>query len=106
MDPLSLSIVRLFAHYAYPYASFDVMIPGKVLTAAVAESEGPAHEVLLAQTMDVLGREWRLWSAGMGMAFAFAEALGARHQSQSVRPGPVVLELESEMEEVLEIERA
>jgi hypothetical protein len=50
-DPLSASIVRLAAQLAYPYTTLSV------------------------KGVDVLGSRVRVLNAGVGLAFAFAEAI-------------------------------
>ncbi|CAA7261927.1 unnamed protein product [Cyclocybe aegerita] len=59
-DPLTASIIRLAAQVAYPYASIatSVDIVG----------------------LDVLGSHWRVLSASVGLAFAFAEAIAGAPQ--------------------------
>lgn len=56
-DALTASIIRLAAHIAYPFASVDATS---------------------VQGMDVLGWRWRVLGAGVGLAFAFAEAISGR----------------------------
>ncbi|KZP30217.1 hypothetical protein FIBSPDRAFT_850957 [Athelia psychrophila] len=56
-DPLTASIIRLAAHIAYPFASVD-------------ETS--------VQGVDVLGWRWRVLGAGVGLAFAFAEAISGK----------------------------
>ncbi|KAJ7584907.1 hypothetical protein C8J56DRAFT_1027401 [Mycena floridula] len=51
-DPLTASIVRLASHVAYPYPSID-----------------------FDKSLDILGIKWRVLSASLGVAFAFAEAI-------------------------------
>lgn len=55
-DPLTASIVRLAAQAAYPYSS---LFPSKARERAI----------------DVMGSNARLVAAGVGVAFAFAEAI-------------------------------
>lgn len=54
-DPLTASIIRLAAQIAYPFASIEQRIG--------------------IQGLDVLGFRWRILAAGVGLAFAFAEAI-------------------------------
>jgi hypothetical protein len=54
-DPLTASIIRLAAQVGYPYA----------FIASRTELVG----------LDVLGSNWRVLSASVGLAFAFAEAI-------------------------------
>jgi hypothetical protein len=54
-DPLTASIIRLAAQIAYPFGP-----------------EGPK-----AHIVDVIGFRWRVLSAAVGVAFAFAEAISA-----------------------------
>ncbi|KAF5353563.1 hypothetical protein D9756_008095 [Leucocoprinus leucothites] len=54
-DPLTASIIRLAAHIAYPYASLDLQSG--------------------VYGLDVLGFKLRVWSASLGLAFAFAETI-------------------------------
>jgi len=61
-DPLTSSIVRLAAQSAYPYDKIA------------------SHSNIVG--LDVLGHKWRVLSASVGLAFAFAEAIaGAPHQA-------------------------
>ncbi|KAG9311014.1 hypothetical protein JVU11DRAFT_8910 [Chiua virens] len=53
LDPLTASISRLAAQYGYPYKFLDATIEG----------------------IDVVGLEWRILNAAVGVAFAFAEAI-------------------------------
>lgn len=53
LDPLSASIVRLAAHVAYPFRSLETSLQG----------------------IDVIGQRWRLLTASVVVAFAFAEAI-------------------------------
>lgn len=66
-DPLTASIVRLAAHLVYPYPALD-------LSSRV-------------YGLDVLGYHFRIWSASVSLAFAFAETIsGAPHAfAQSLR---------------------
>jgi hypothetical protein len=59
-DPLTASIIRLAAQVGYPYA----------LIASRTELVG----------LDVLGSHWRVLSASVGVAFAFAEAIAGAPQ--------------------------
>ncbi|KAG6809833.1 hypothetical protein H0H92_014587 [Tricholoma furcatifolium] len=56
-DPLSAAIIRLVVQANYPYASLSV------------------------KGADVLGWDWRVWNAGMGLLFAFSERLSASPQT-------------------------
>ncbi len=60
IDPLTASIIRLVGHIVYPYASI----------ASKSDIVG----------LDVLGSNWRILDAAMGLAFAFAEAIAAAPQ--------------------------
>ncbi|KAF8894999.1 Rft protein-domain-containing protein [Gymnopilus junonius] len=60
LDPLSASIVRLAAQTAYPYT-------------VIATRSGVTG-------IDILGTNWRIWSASVGLAFAFAEAIAGTPQ--------------------------
>ncbi|KAG1777859.1 hypothetical protein EV702DRAFT_1027110 [Suillus placidus] len=53
LDPLSASIVRLAAHVAYPFRTLEASLQG----------------------IDVIGQRWRLLTASVVVAFAFAEAI-------------------------------
>ncbi|KAG1894447.1 uncharacterized protein F5891DRAFT_728894 [Suillus fuscotomentosus] len=53
LDPLSASIARLAAHVAYPFRALEVSLQG----------------------VDVIGQKWRLLTASIVVAFAFAEAI-------------------------------
>ncbi|KAF8130384.1 hypothetical protein EV363DRAFT_1417450 [Boletus edulis] len=53
LDPLTASISRLAAQYGYPYKALDAAITG----------------------IDVVGPQWRILNAAVGVAFAFAEAI-------------------------------
>ncbi|KAG2032851.1 hypothetical protein BDR03DRAFT_969024 [Suillus americanus] len=53
LDPLSASIVRLAAHVAYPFRALEASLQG----------------------VDVIGQKWRLLTASVVVAFAFAEAI-------------------------------
>ncbi|KIM41650.1 hypothetical protein M413DRAFT_27253 [Hebeloma cylindrosporum] len=59
-DPLTASIIRLAAQIAYPY------------TAVSARTN--------VVGLDVLGYNWRILSASVGLAFSFAEAISAAPQ--------------------------
>ncbi len=59
-DPLTASIVRLAAEAVYPYERFPLQSTSTLLG---------VHDV------DVLGLRWRTVAAGVGVAFAFAEAI-------------------------------
>lgn len=59
-DPLTASIIRLAAQVAYPY------------TALVARTN--------VADLDVLGYNWRILSASVGLAFSFAEAISGAPQ--------------------------
>jgi len=59
-DPLTASIIRLAAQVAYPYTAI----------AARADVAG----------LDVLGYNWRILSASVGLAFSFAEAISGAPQ--------------------------
>lgn len=59
-DPLTASIIRLAAQVGYPYA----------FMASRTEVVG----------LDVLGSNWRVLSASVGVAFAFAEAIAGAPQ--------------------------
>ncbi|PPQ74525.1 hypothetical protein CVT26_007921 [Gymnopilus dilepis] len=61
LDPLSASIVRLAVQTAYPYTT-------------IATRTGVVG-------IDVLGSQWRIWSASVGLAFAFAEAISGTPQA-------------------------
>ncbi|KAG6855617.1 hypothetical protein H0H87_000252 [Tephrocybe sp. NHM501043] len=56
-DPLTAAIIRLAVHANYPYASVAV------------------------QGADVLGWNWRVWNAAVGLLFAFSEKLGGSPQA-------------------------
>ncbi|KAF7967173.1 hypothetical protein HWV62_13173 [Athelia sp. TMB] len=71
-DPLTASIVRVAAHIAYPYGTID-------------ETS--------VQGVDVLGSRWRVLGAGVGLAFAFAEAISGR----LVPPAVIVEDEEGEL---------
>lgn len=60
LDPLTASIVRLAAQIGYPYPS-------------IAINSGIIG-------LDVLGSNWRVLSASVGLAFAFAETISAAPQ--------------------------
>jgi hypothetical protein len=64
-DALTASIIRLAAQIAYPYATVEKNVQG----------------------VDVIGWKWRVLGAGVGVAFAFAEAI-----SGSLVPATVVIE--------------
>ncbi|KAH7882137.1 hypothetical protein F5I97DRAFT_1817671 [Phlebopus sp. FC_14] len=53
LDPLTASVVRLAAQYAYPYETLNASIEG----------------------VDVVGPRWRILNAAVGVAFAYAEAI-------------------------------
>lgn len=53
LDPLTASISRLAAQYGYPYKALNAAIEG----------------------IDVVGPQWRILNAAVGVAFAFAEAI-------------------------------
>ncbi|KAG0707180.1 hypothetical protein DFH29DRAFT_897369 [Suillus ampliporus] len=53
LDPLSASIARLAAHVVYPFQTLDASLQG----------------------VDVIGQRWRLLTASVVVAFAFAEAI-------------------------------
>ncbi|KAH0834027.1 hypothetical protein J3R83DRAFT_11264 [Lanmaoa asiatica] len=53
LDPLSASILRLAAQCGYPYKALDTTVEG----------------------IDVIGPQWRILNAAVGVAFAFAEAI-------------------------------
>lgn len=53
-DALTASIIRLAAQVVYPYSAFEEDLQG----------------------VDVLGWRWRVVGAAVGVAFAFAEAIG------------------------------
>jgi hypothetical protein len=53
LDPLSASIARLAAHVAYPFSTLEASLQG----------------------VDVIGQKWRLLTASVVVAFAFAEAI-------------------------------
>ena len=59
-DPLTASIIRLAAQVAYPY------------TALAARTN--------VADLDVLGYNWRILSASVGLAFSFAEAISGAPQ--------------------------
>ena len=59
-DPLTASIIRLAAQVGYPYA----FITSRTQLAS----------------LDVLGSNWRVLSASVGLAFAFAEAIAGAPQ--------------------------
>lgn len=59
-DPLTASIIRLAAQVGYPY-TFIASRTGLV-------------------GLDVLGSNWRILSASVGLAFAFAEAIAGAPQ--------------------------
>ncbi|KJA17153.1 hypothetical protein HYPSUDRAFT_46682 [Hypholoma sublateritium FD-334 SS-4] len=61
LDPLTAAITRLAGALAYPFA-------------AVSTRAGIVH-------LDVLGAQWRVLAASVGLAFAFAEAIGAAPQA-------------------------
>ena len=63
-DPLTASIVRLAAQAVYPYERFPLQSTQGLLKGVVSD-------------VDVLGLRWRLVAASMGVAFAFAEAIGS-----------------------------
>ncbi|KAG6902920.1 hypothetical protein C0995_009311 [Termitomyces sp. Mi166 len=56
-DPLTAAIIRLAVQVNYPYASVPV------------------------QGVDVLGWNWRVWNAAVGLLFAFSEKLGGSPQA-------------------------
>lgn len=60
LDPLTASIIRLVAQIAYPYTSM----------ASKSDIVG----------LDVLGPNWRILDAAMGLAFAFAESIAGAPQ--------------------------
>ncbi|KDR74156.1 hypothetical protein GALMADRAFT_212311 [Galerina marginata CBS 339.88] len=60
LDPLTASIIRLAAQTAYPYAAI-----------------GTRTNVV---GLDVLGSNWRVLSASVGLAFSFAEAISGAPQ--------------------------
>lgn len=53
LDPLTASILRLAAQFGYPYKALNATIEG----------------------IDVIGPQWRILNAAVGVAFAFAEAI-------------------------------
>ncbi|KAF9238390.1 hypothetical protein BU15DRAFT_47731 [Melanogaster broomeanus] len=53
LDPLTASIMRLAAQYAYPYEALNTTLP----------------------CVDVIGPRWRMLHAAVGVALAFAEAI-------------------------------
>ncbi|KAG2145497.1 uncharacterized protein EDB93DRAFT_1151357 [Suillus bovinus] len=53
LDPLSASIARLACHVAYPFRALEASLQG----------------------VDVIGQKWRLLTASVVVAFAFAEAI-------------------------------
>ena len=53
LDPLSASIARLATHVVYPFQTIDTTLQG----------------------VDVIGYRWRLLTASVVVAFAFAEAI-------------------------------
>ena len=55
LDSLTVSITRLAAQYGYPYRALEPTIEG----------------------VDVIGSQWRILNAAVGVAFAFAEAIFA-----------------------------
>jgi hypothetical protein len=61
VDPLTASIARLAAAFAYPYATFEV-------------SSGVSG-------LDVLGFRCRVLHASIGLAFGFAEAIACAPQA-------------------------
>jgi hypothetical protein len=60
-DPLTAAIVRLAAQIAYPYTPLDIRSG--------------------VQGLDVLGFKLRVWSASLGLAFAFAETISGAPQA-------------------------
>ncbi|KAI5118713.1 hypothetical protein M0805_004513 [Coniferiporia weirii] len=69
-DVLSGSIVRVAANVAYPFPSMIFM--------------ARKDEI---QSLDVLGVKWRVVSAGVTLAFAFAEAINRTSTRELIRPG-------------------
>jgi hypothetical protein len=60
-DSLTAAIVQLAAQIAYPYTSLDIRSG--------------------VQGLDVLGFKFRVWSASLGLAFAFAETISGAPQA-------------------------
>lgn len=61
-DPLTASIARLAAEVAYTYPKYGPF--------SLMSNASPTIE-----SVDVLGSRWRIISASVGLAFAFAEAI-------------------------------
>ncbi|KAF9471930.1 hypothetical protein BDN70DRAFT_887571 [Pholiota conissans] len=89
LDPLTAAIVRLAAQTAYPYTNIGARV-GVV-------------------NLDVLGSQWRVLSASVGLAFAFAEAILGTPQVVAktlVRERRSLLQLEQHEREATPVRRA
>jgi hypothetical protein len=83
---MTASIARFFIHYVYPYSAFSVT-HGRVTGTTEGVTAAGGGSAPIFQTVDVLGPQWRLWSAGLILAFSFAEGI-----SQSInQPQALVL---------------
>ncbi|KAG6916540.1 hypothetical protein DXG01_006423 [Tephrocybe rancida] len=74
-DPLTAAIIRVAVQANYPYASLAV------------------------QGADVLGWNWRVWNAAVGLLFAFSEKLGG-----SPRATAQIIQTERQQQERLQLE--